>query len=337
VIHVRARKTASLVLALGLAFGLATLAGCSAASSGAPAATGPAATTAAPAPQAPDAPREPQEAPDAMIARTASIYLVVDDAVQATQGLHDAATSLQGIVTNETVSLPSDADGRRGTASVTLRVPADSLDAALTQIAALGKVTDRQITAEDVTSQVVDVDSRVTTMRESIARLQELMKQSGSVADIASVEAQLTQRQADLEALLAQQKSLSQRVATATITVSVRTVSTTEQPPSTGFFGSLKAGWNALLQAGRVAIVVIGTLLPWLVLAAIIVVPILLVRRHRRRTAPVPAHPAVPVHLPPPTTWVSTATPAGPAEPAPPAVGTAVSAEAGTDGDTPDA
>jgi len=284
-------------MVIGLGAGLVLFGGCS--SSGAMSSGGipaPAATEAAQAPQAPaPAPNGPV-ADDAnrLIARTASVTVVVDDVKAAAQSLEGLATSLKGWVTQESLSIPQDDPTSQANASIVISVPAADFNKALDQIDAIGKVTDRSIQAEDVTEQVVDVDSRITTMRASIARLQQLMSQSGSVADIAAVEAQLTQREADLESLLAQQKSLQQRVATSTISIYVITPTVQQQQDQTGFVSAMKAGWDAMTTAARFLVIVVGALIPWLILAAIIVVPIVLVRRHRRAAGLIPVKSVAP-------------------------------------------
>ena len=217
---------------------------------------------------------------DRKIARTASITLVVDDIRTAADALSELATRFDGVITNESLSLP-DANGRTsGYSSVQVTVASENLDEALNQIANLGRVTSREIKSVDVTEQVVDVDARVKTMQESIARLQELMQKAGSIAEIANVESELTTRQASLEALLATQKSLNNRVATAPISVQLRTES---QAPAAvnGFLPGLQAGWGSMTTAGQFALTALGALLPWLVLAAIVVVPLMIWRRNR--------------------------------------------------------
>ena len=287
---------------LGLAAGL-LFAGCSgsgATSAGGaekyPQAPAPAASEAAgiPAPQAP-LPQGPlNDDSGRLIARTASVTIVVDDVKAATQSLENLATTLKGWVTTESMTLPQDDPTRRANASIVISVPSDSFKNALDQIDGIGKVTDRSIQAEDVTEQVVDIDSRISTMRASIARLQELMAKTGSVSDIAAVERELTQREADLESLLAQQKSLQQRVATSTIAINVITPAAAQeqQPPKPGFVSALKAGWDAMTTAARYLVIVVGALLPWVALAAIITVPILLVRKRHLATGA--GHPASP-------------------------------------------
>jgi len=256
-----------------------------------------------------------------LIARTASIAIVVDDVAKTAQSLTDDATALGGSITAESLLLPG-ADGTTyGSSTVEVTVPSERLDEALTKIAALGRVTDRQIQSEDVTTQVVDVDARVQTMRDSIARLQDLMSKAGSVTEIAQVESELTQRQADLEALLARQKALSQRVATAPITVTLRTESQAVPEGLNGFLPGLQAGWDSMTAAASVAVTVVGVLLPWLVLAAIIVVPIVAIRRHRKRTRlaaqPAPTQ-ARPMPMAPPMAPVAPHVAPPPAAPAAP-------------------
>jgi hypothetical protein len=58
-----------------------------------------------------------------------------------------------------------------------------------------------------------------------------------------------------------------------------------------GFVDALGTGWNALVSAGGAAVVVLGVLLPWLLVAAVIAAVVLVpLRRARRRGAlPTPA------------------------------------------------
>ncbi|MCL2653347.1 MAG: DUF4349 domain-containing protein [Propionibacteriaceae bacterium] len=268
------------VLGLGVLVGVMALTGCSSGSGTASAPEGAG---------APDygydtgnAPNNPMPSADRLIARTASVTLVVGDVKAAAASLHDVATTLNGWVTSESITVRSD-DSTLGYGSIQLSVPSEKLDDALSQIETVGDMTNRSIQSEDVTEQVADTDSRIATMRASIARLQELISRSGSVSDIAAVEAQLTQREADLEALLAVQKSLSQRVATATIDVSVSTKASGQQTSGVG--SVFLDAWHALGTAASYLLIFVASVLPWAAVAALVVVPIVVVRRKRRAAA----------------------------------------------------
>lgn len=279
----RLRLAAAVVAVLGLVFS----AGCSALPSGGGAsapAGAPDMPGEAPVPADGGAPRAPTLPGDRKLARSATVLLEVTDIERAAAELRRLALLLGGMVTSEMISLPTDAMPREyDTSHLVLTVPSDRLDETLTMIAGLGEVRSRTIESVDVTDAVVDVESRVKTMRESIARLQELMKRAGSVSDIAQVESELTQRQAELEALLAQQASLEQRVSTSPVTVTLQTPATLVVNGPGGFLSGLTAGWEALLSSGMVALTIVGALLPWLAIAALLGVPLLLWRR--RRTA----------------------------------------------------
>lgn len=224
------------------------------------------------------------------IIRSATMTVVIDDPAAAATRLRAIASSHGGVVTTENVV---SGDQARYTQSlVVLSVPADQLDGALSDIANIGEVRLRTIQSSDVTAKVADVDARIKTMRDSIARMQELLKRAGSVAEISQVEKELTQRQSDLESLLAQQKALAQRVAQSPITVTLtkETAVVTTPKPEIGFLAGLRNGWSALKETTVVVLMLLGTLLPFLVAMAVVITPIVwLVRRRRRRAVTVPA------------------------------------------------
>lgn len=82
-----------------------------------------------------------------------------------------------------------------------LRVPPAQLDALMDSTAALGKVGERVVSAEDVTEQIIDVEGRLAALRASRDRLRYLMEQATSVGDVVTVERELARVQAELESL----------------------------------------------------------------------------------------------------------------------------------------
>ena len=78
-----------------------------------------------------------------------------------------------------------------------------------------------------MTGQVVDVNSRVDSMTASVARVRALLAQATSIADVISIESELSVREANLESLQQQQAALGGQVALSTISLSITA------PPST--------------------------------------------------------------------------------------------------------
>jgi hypothetical protein len=233
------------------------------------------------------------------IIRSATMTLVVPDVSQAATRLRAIALGHGGQVTMENVVSGGEKIAY-ATSTVVLSVPADQLDATLSDIAAVGDVALRTIASSDVTAKVADVDSRIATMRASIARIRDLLTRAGSVAEISQVESELTARESELESLLAQQKALAQRVAQSPVTVTLTRTAVVEPAPvpETGFLAGLKAGWHAFVVFAVGLSTVLGALLPFLVAIALVAVPLVwyIRRRTLRRTAAAQAPGETPTH-----------------------------------------
>ncbi len=229
----------------------------------------------------------PEGAPDTTLtpklARTAQVSLTVTDVENAAVQLRALAASMNGQVTAENLVTELDADaGKRLTSVMVISVPADRLDSALEQLKSVGEVTNRVISSEDVTTQVADVDSRINTLSDSIARLRALWQKAGSVRELSDLESQITQRISERDSLVAQQRALAGRVASSPITISLTTPEPAGELETTGFLGGLLAGWNALVASSRVLMTIVGAVLPFAVIAAVVVVPLLVWRRRVR-------------------------------------------------------
>lgn len=185
--------------------------------------------------------------------------------------------------------------GAQASAALTLKVPAGSLIDVLTRLAALGTEKSRQLSTQDVTSQLVDVTSRVTSAKAAIAQLEQLYARATKVAEVIQIETTLAQREADLESMESQQHALQAQTALATVTLELTTAASAPphpRPASTGFTGGLRRGWDNLTRASSWLAAAVGAVLPFAVLFAILAGAALLVRRRRQRAAGAPPDPA---------------------------------------------
>lgn len=243
------------------------------------------------------------------VARTAQLTLGISDPAKSAKDVRAAAESLGGYVLSENVVTEQKDGFYIQPSSVTVSVPSAKLDDALDALAKLGDVRNRVVNSADVTTQVVDTDARIASLRESIARIEALMAKAGSVTEIAAVERELTQRQSELESMVAQQQALADRVAMAPITVTLRPAQTVSDPNP--LWQGLTAGWSALLTSLRILITTLGALAPFAVLALVVWLPIRWWRRKHPRPVRVPATMGMPVSWP--AQAPSGPAPAGPA------------------------
>jgi hypothetical protein len=228
---------------------------------------------------------------DRQVVVTGSMTLVVGDPVAAADEVAAVVEDAGGRVDSRSQS--SGDETSPPVAYVTVRVPAEDLEATIERLSGLGDVEDLDLSREDVTLQVTDLDARIEALQVSVDRLEGLMADATSTADLLAAESALTQRQAELDSLTAQRAHLAEQVELSTIAITLLPETAVAAPRPGGFLGGVQRGWNALVTAFNAVVVVLGVLLPWAVLAAAVVGVVLLVRRALPRR-PAPVRPAPP-------------------------------------------
>lgn len=284
------RRPALAVAALALAATLG-LAGCSGAGSSAPQdraqpqatqatqATRPADNGKGGNPQAdPSAP-----APTAYLVKTGKLKVKVGDVGEATGKVRAALVPLQGQVTGENVG----ESGSYDYGTMIVKVPADKMDQAMTDLGKVGDVVSREVQTEDVTSSYVDTEARIKSAEASVARLRKLVEQAKDVSQIASLESELSKREQELDGMKAQLNAMKGRVAQSTITLELSTnPPAPEEPEDATFFTGLRDGWRGMVRGVGQLLVVVGYLLPSLLPFAVLAIPAsFLIRALRRQAA----------------------------------------------------
>jgi ACT domain-containing protein len=153
--------------------------------------------------------------------KKATLSLSVQNLEKAIQSVTQIIETRQGDLLGLQDQIPEDETIRR-TASLTLRVPKDQLDATLTELGKLGVAESRSIQVEDVSSQLVDFESRLRNLRKSEETVLKIMDRSGSVGDVLKVSQELSNIRNSIEQIDGQVQSLKRQVAYSTITLSLK-------------------------------------------------------------------------------------------------------------------
>lgn len=224
-------------------------------------------------------------AQDREVIRTGVLNLSVDDVADAATEVRRIAGAAEGFVADEQQHA-ADAE-----VSITVRVPTDDFDGVRAQIADLGDVVEQTVEAQDVTAEMVDVETRIESLQKSVDRLQGMLGAAGDVIQLSTVEGELARREQELEAMLGQQRLLQDQVSLATLTVQLsEDEAPTPDDDAAGFRDGLRQGWVTFVDGGRAALAVLGFLLPFAVPALVVGLPLRwwFVRR-RDPAAPPPA------------------------------------------------
>ena len=107
-------------------------------------------------------------------------------------------------------------------ADLTLRVPVEQLSVVLEELRGLGRVKNEQISSEEVTEQVVDLEARLRNARATEQRLIDVLNErTGKVRDILEVEREIGRTRQQIERMDAQRQNLLRRAEMATVQVAL--------------------------------------------------------------------------------------------------------------------
>lgn len=285
----------TLTISAALAILTLALAGCTASNEGA-SDSSPGGGAAEQMPVGPDGMvDEPVDSAESLVDRqvitTGWVTITVDKPLDAASEAVKITEGVGGRVDGRTEYAP--VNGDQGSATLTLRLPADSLTQTLEKLKELGTVQEVSLNAADVTMQTQDLDARISALSASVDRLLTLLSSAVDTDTLIQLETAISDRQGELESLESQRRYLADQVALSTVTLNLQSVATAPvQEPDT-FLDGLVAGWNSFIAFFAGLIVVIGVLLPWLVVLGIVagIVVFFLKRRKPRH----PEQPASPV------------------------------------------
>ena len=153
---------------------------------------------------------------DQRIIKTGEISLEVPDVAKALARVRAMAVDLGGYVGG------SQAGTRDEAAILTLRIPADRFEGALSRLHALdGDVVVEATSEQDVTSAVVDLEARIANLEASEVQYRTLLAKAVKIEDILAVQTRLDDVRGQIEQLQAQHKELTGLADLSTLTVTL--------------------------------------------------------------------------------------------------------------------
>ena len=214
---------------------------------------------------------------------TGDLYLTVDNTTETADRITVIVTDAGGRVDSRTDYL--DAATQSPSSYLWVRIPTTVLDDTMSSIQALGQVERVSTGRMDVTLQVIDLGERIGVLNASLERLEALLEQATTTAELIDLESAITQRQAERDSLVSQQNYLSDQIQFASISIELRTEG--EAPPRDpdGFVDAIVAGWFALVAFASSSVIFVGMSLPWLAVGALVLVPLtwIIVRRRAKK------------------------------------------------------
>jgi len=224
-----------------------------------------------------------------LIIKNGEMSLLVANTDRAVDQVTDIAVNSGGYV----VSSRTWFDGEFKFATLTMGVPVDQFEAVQRQLRAIAvTVLSDTASGQDVSEEYVDLQSRLTNLEATAARIREFLAQAQNVEEALQVNARLTEVENEIEQIKGRMNYLKDRAAFSTIVVNLEPQRPTPTPTPT----PTPAAWlpdktveaasgalgNILRALGDLVIWLVVVVGPFAVPAAI--VGVIVVRGRRKKT-----------------------------------------------------
>lgn len=186
------------------------------------------------------------------------------------------------LTTQTSESLPS--------ANVSMRIAPEELQNLIRQVQQLAKIVQHTTDRDDKTTQVIDIDARITNLtafRDNLRAM--LARPNVTVANLIQINQQLTDTQSELDAETTQRKVLANQTEKVAVDVSFGVERNARSGVLTTIGGALGYVGNILGESLAALVTVILFLIPWAILFCFVVWLVIKARRRTRRIIPPPS------------------------------------------------
>ena len=189
-------------------------------------------------------------AADRMVIKDATLTLEVTSLATSVSTISQLAADQGGYVLE---SSTSGFDASQ-TASLRLAVPADKFEATLERLRQLSsRVISEQASGQDVSADYVDLQTRLTNLEATSARVREFLAEAKTVEESLNVNGELSRLEGEIAQIKGQMKYYEGRAAFSTIGIALTQVSVAPTPEPTAVWDPGKALTRATDNAGRLA------------------------------------------------------------------------------------
>lgn len=223
---------------------------------------------------------------DRKIIQNADLSMDVKDVPEAVDRILDLNKQSGGYTVSSHIYKNND----KISAELSIKVPQPALNSTLISISALGEVTDKVMTTEDVTEEFYDSEARLKVLNSKEARLLSLMERAGSIEDIISIENELSKTRSEIEVLSGRLKYLTNATNYSQVNISLEQAVGSAVKTPRGTLGKSVQGLinslNQMIHFGSSLIVGLFIILPWAILLSLLVLLVrFLYKKRKSRTS----------------------------------------------------
>jgi hypothetical protein len=208
-----------------------------------------------------------------IVIKNANLSIVVVDPVASMDAIDKMAIEMGGFVVNSNSYKTTTYSGREvPTATITIRVPAEKLNEAMSRIKGMVEdpeidIISEDVSGQDVTGEVNDLESKLRNSQAAEAQLLELMDKAASTEDVVEIFRELKSVREEIEVTQGQIKYYRESASLSAISVYLQAKEAVEPITVAGWKPGLQAqkALQALVKGGQYLV----DMLIWLVIFAI--------------------------------------------------------------------
>ena len=228
----------------------------------------------------------PQAVEIAKVIRTVDMTLSTREFDADYEKIKKALADMGGYIEDSTLS----AEVRTSRyARLKLRVPAEKLDGFIQQMQSVGRSVSVSESAEDVSERYTDVETRLKTQQDKMARLQEMMKKALTISDLLEIESSIAETQYQIDSLSGSLKGMDSKVNYSTVSIYLREelpsdiVEIKEATLGDRITSALQTMWVGLQAFFSDMLVFLVVMLPFILGIALIVVIVKVLIKRRKK------------------------------------------------------
>lgn len=149
-----------------------------------------------------------------LVIYTGSVQVLVTNVVESADKLQAKVEAMGGFMLNRNGNTSSN------NVTITVRMPAEQFHAVVKDLGSFGQVINEQLSANDVTKQMFDLELRLETAEKSRQRLLDLLKSASKMEEILQIENQVRRLTDEIERMKGELRFLQDQVSFSTLTVS---------------------------------------------------------------------------------------------------------------------
>lgn len=177
--------------------------------------------------------------------RTIDLQVETQEFDALVEQIEDQIAELGGYIESSSISgKRMSEDGRSRSASLTVRIPNQKLDAFVSEVSEQGNVTRKSETTEDVTLQYTDVESRKKALETEQERLWVILEKADTLESVIALEERLSEIRYQLESYESRLRLYDNQVDYGTVNLSVSEVRVLTTVESDGIGTRIQKGFR---------------------------------------------------------------------------------------------